>query len=239
MNSEVRQIPLALDPGPQHRLSDYIAGPNALARQAVKAAASSSDLAWPFLWGAEGTGKTHLLSGCVQAAIAAGRDALYIPGRRLAEQKPAYLESLEGFALLALDDIDAVVGTASWDLALFGLYNRIKDSGGVLVTAAQTSLAQLEPSLPDLRSRLRWGSAFNLTALDDEDKIQVLTDRGETLGYEVTQEVSRYLMRHYSRNLKSMVSLLNELETATLVHKRRLTVAFLKSYLTDKQDRDS
>ena len=239
MNSEVRQIPLALDPGPKHLLSDYIPGPNALARQAVKAAATSSELAWPFLWGASGTGKTHLLSGCVQAAGAAGKDALYIPGRRLAEQDPAYLESLEGFAVVALDDIDALVGQSQWDLALFGLYNRVKDSGGVLVTAARTGLAQLQPSLPDLRSRLRWGSAFNLTALSDDDKVQVLMDRAKALEYRVTPEVSRYLMRHYSRNLKSLVGLLNELETATLVHKRRLTVSFLKAHLKQTQESSS
>ena len=77
-----------------------------------------------FLYGMNGTGKSHLLQAACHQAGKAGLPVAYLP---LAEESlmPAMLDGLENMSLIALDDIQEVMGDEDWEQALFNLYNQI------------------------------------------------------------------------------------------------------------------
>lgn len=221
-----RQLPLGI------RLRDAATFENFLAagNEPVLAALQHSSEVSLYLWGAAGTGKTHLLQAVCHQATAQGRRAAYLP---LAEPglHPAMLEGMEQFDLLCLDDVDAVAGDPDWEAALFHAYNRLTAAGHQLRLTASVSPAALAVQLPDLHSRLGWGPVFQLQSLNDVAKRQALQQRAGARGVTLEDEVAEYLMKRCPRDMVSLFQLLEELDEASLAAQRRLTIPFVREYL--------
>jgi DnaA family protein len=183
-----------------------------------------------FLFGEAGTGKTHLLQAACHAGGKKGLPVVYLP---LAEQDlvPAMLDGLENMALIALDDIHQVVGDDVWELALFNLYNRVRERGGFMLVSSSVPLASLNIKLADLRSRFSWGPVFQLTALSDKGKQYALQQRAKNRGLELSDDAVKYLLKRSSRDMNSLFSLFEKLDKASMIEKRKLTIPFIKNYL--------
>ena len=184
-----------------------------------------------YLWGPAGCGKSHLLQALCHAAAAKGQSPVYLPLQELRTLSPALLEGLESQALLAIDDIQAIAGVPQWEEALFHLYNRGRDVGHRLVVSATVAPAGLALTLPDLVSRLGWGPVFHLAALIDKDKRAALQMRARRRGLEMSNDVAEYLLRRCPRDMDSLFNLLNQLDQASLVAQRRLTIPFVRELL--------
>ena len=183
-----------------------------------------------FLFGASGSGKSHLLQAACHQTGQNNSPVVYLP---LAEEglMPALLEGLENMSLIALDDIDTVLGRDDWEYALFTLYNRVRETGAHLIVSSREPLASLPIKLADLRSRLSWGPIFQLNNLTDKEKQFALQQRAKNRGLEVSDEVVTYLLKHSSRDMNALFALFEKLDKASMVEKRKLTIPFIKDYL--------
>jgi len=184
-----------------------------------------------YLWGSVGTGKSHLLQAACHAAAAAGAAPVYLPLRDLIGTDPEVFDGLETAGLVCLDDVDAIAGRTDWEPALFHLYNRVRDGGGRMIAAGAQPPAGLGIGLPDLVSRLGWGPVFQLHPLDEEGKTAALRARARARGLEFSEDVATYLMRRFARDTHSLFALLDRLDAASLVAKRRITIPFLRELL--------
>jgi DnaA family protein len=184
-----------------------------------------------YLWGPSGCGKSHLLQALCHATAARGRSPVYLPLLELRSLSPEVLDGLELQALITIDDIQAIAGVPQWEEALFHLYNRVRDAGHRLVVSATVAPAGLALSLPDLVSRLGWGPVFHLAALTDIDKRAALQMRARRRGLEMSNDVAEYLLRRCPRDMDSLFNLLNQLDHASLVAQRRLTIPFIRELL--------
>ncbi|MDH5600159.1 MAG: DnaA regulatory inactivator Hda [Gammaproteobacteria bacterium] len=183
-----------------------------------------------FLFGEAGTGKTHLLQAACHESGKKGQPVVYLP---LAEEGlvPAMLDGLENMSLITLDDICHVVGDESWELALFNLYNRVRERGGYMLVSSSKPLASLNIKLADLKSRLTWGPVFQLTVLSDKGKQYALQQRAKNRGLELSDEAVKYLLKRSTRDMNSLFMLFEELDKASMIEKRKLTIPFIKNYL--------
>ena len=183
-----------------------------------------------FLFGASGSGKSHLLQAACHQLGQNNHPVVYLP---LAEAGllPAMLEGLENMSLIALDDIDSVSGQDDWEYALFNLYNRVRETGASLIVSSGEPLASLSIKLADLRSRLSWGPIFQLNNLTDKEKQFALQQRAKNRGLELSDEVVTYLLKHSSRDMNTLFALFETLDKASMVEKRKLTIPFIKDYL--------
>ncbi len=225
------QLPLGLTLKDSATFANFIAGPHSEAVLALQACAQGQGEAFIYLAGAAGTGKTHLLQAACHEAAQAGGTVAYLPLQRAAEFTAAVLEGLERMALVCLDDVQSVSGQADWERALFVLFNGLRDSGGRLIVSATRKPAQLGLALPDLASRLGWGVTYVLQELDDSDKLEALRLRALARGFELPDEVGRYLLLRLPRDMHALFAVLDRLDYASLVAQRRLTVPFIKSIL--------
>ena len=183
-----------------------------------------------FLFGENGTGKSHLLqAACHQA----GKDGLPVAYLPLTEEglMPAMFDGLENMSLIALDDIQVVMGNEAWEIALFNLYNRVRETGSNMVFSSTLPLASLNIKLADLKSRLSWGPTYQLMALTDKEKQQALQQRAKNRGLDLTDEVVLYLLKRSPRDMNSLFTLFEKLDNASMVEKRKLTIPFIKDYL--------
>jgi DnaA-homolog protein len=195
--------------------------------QAV-ARGQSSGVTW--LAGPHASGKSHLL----QASCALAPDARrcgYFPLRQLAALGSAALEGLPHLDLVCLDDMRLAAGDADWERALFGLYRGLEDNGGSLLAAAPEAPALLPWGLKDLESRFSAAAIFTLRPLSESAQRDALMLRAKARGFELPEDVARWLQQRYPRDMGTLYQLLDTLDSAALVAQRRLTLPFIRSVL--------
>ena len=230
-----RQLPLALRYPPDQRLHTCVAAPDAaLAQLHALAQVPGSD--WIYLAGAAGVGKTHLALATCAAAEDANRRAAYLPLASAAGRLREALDALDGFAVIALDNLDAIAGHRDDEVALFDFHNRAfqsrlhGDPVALLYTAPVMPDA-LALALPDLRSRLSHCARIAVSPLDEDGRRRVLRERAQRRGLVLDAAALDWLLRRVERDLASLTTLLDRLDRASLAAQRRITVPFLRATL--------
>jgi DnaA family protein len=181
-----------------------------------------------FLWGAQGTGKSHLLQAACRLAQELGISPWYVPLTDVVNLSPSLLEDAAQSPLVCLDDVERVAGRTEWEAALFSLLEQLRAVGGLLITAACAPPANLGLRLPDLTSRLAWGTVYALQVLGDPEKLAAIRLRARNRGIEITEDVAHYILSRYPRDLHSLFELLERIDRASLTHQRRVTIPFLQ-----------
>ena len=226
-----RQLPLAVQLNDEATLADFCWGNNALLQQQILHALSGQGERLIYLWGIEGSGKSHLLQACCQA-FSAYQSAIYLPLHSLKEWGPDILEDLDEQTWIGIDDLDAIAGDPIWEEALFHLYNRVRDNEKTtLIISGKLPPANMSIRLPDLRSRLSWGLVMQLNELNDEDKINTLKWHAKKRGLELPTSVGQFLLNRCARNMHDLNALLNRLDEASLIAQRKITIPFVKEVL--------
>ena len=222
------QLALSLKLADHAVFESFFPAGNEIPVAALEALAASRRGGGAWIWGANATGKTHLL----QAVCArVGDDAMYLPMREFADTTPDLLDGLETRSLLCLDDLDTVAGKAPFEAALFRLYNALAERGQRLVVATTVSPREAGFDLLDLESRLRQLAVFRLAALGDEGRAAALRLRARHRGLELPEDTATYLLRRSRRDMKSLYALLDTLDSAALSQQRRLSVPFVRAVL--------
>ena len=190
--------------------------------------AASGDGPGCWVWGAAATGKTHLL----QAVCERPADrAVYVPLAMLSGSGPGILDGLSSRQFVCLDDVHVAAGDAGWELALFNLYNQVAEAGGIVVATAIAAPRECRFELADLASRFSMLPAFRLTALDESGRIKALQLRARHRGLDLPDDTANFLLKRRKRDMATLYALLDQLDTAALEAKRRLTIPFVKETL--------
>jgi DnaA-homolog protein len=187
---------------------------------------SNRDPIW--LWGNRGCGKTHLLQAVCAAADEA---AAYLPLDRSVALPPEALAGFESCRALCIDDVDAVAGNLEWERALFRLFNEASELHSRLIFAANAAPRQVDWRLDDWRSRAAACLVYQVRDLDEDGRVQALRLRAAQRGLQLPPETLEYLLKRMPRDLRSLFEILDELDEASLVAQRRLTIPFIRDAL--------
>jgi DnaA family protein len=220
----LRQLPLAIGPEPLMTFDTYVAGANTLALAHLRALAAQAG-APVYLWGASGSGKTHLLRALVHAVQARHGRAGWID-----RHQPLPWSFDPGWSLVVLDDCDQFDNVHQH--AAFALFIDAAAHGAQIAAAGSMPPTDL-PLRDDLRSRLGWGDVFALEPLGEADARAALTTEAERRGIALSDEVLGYLMTRFSRDLKHLMHLLDRLDEFALAEGRAVTVPLLKKMFED------
>ena len=224
------QIPLQLMPRHDSRFEDFVSGPNTTVIEALKHVPDEPG-SHIFLFGAEGSGKTHLLNAlCHETRERQGR-AFYLALKRLPKDAIASLQGLENLDLVCVDDLHVIAGDEAWEEALFHCFNRIRESNGRLLVSSRLRLSALNLGLPDLASRLAWGLRLPLLPLEDCDKLAVINLHCSALGFGLPEDVQQYLLKYQDRSMAALLLTVENLQQVVLTHKRRITVPLAREVL--------
>ena len=222
------QLPLALHPPASRSFDTFWPGPNGEAFEVVREASATPGRRWVALSGPSGSGKSHLLAAAARRAaggVLIGGDEL----RRVAV--PDEIVELAGPPLLCIDDLDALLGDAAWEEALYALLDRVRRGGQGLVFSARTGPRTLSPALPDLASRLTWGVHCRLVPLDDDDKAALLRARARQRGFEIDDRTIRYLLTRLPRDLTVLTGWIDHLVDAGAAARRRISPRLVRDLL--------
>ena len=183
------------------------------------------------IWGEPHSGKSHLLHASCHHAQQQGLSSFYL--NLQTTTNPEILDGLENFELVCIDNIDAILGHSAWEEALFGFYNHHQQLQHKLLIASTQAINGLAIQLPDLKTRLNWGLNLKIQPLSEDELLSVLQISSHQLGFELADNVAKYLLSHYSHDFAKLANLLREIDQATLSAKRKLTIPFLKQMLDE------
>jgi len=219
------QLPLHFRFSPRTRLAHFLPGDNAAAIADVTALShDDGQFRGLLLAGPPGAGKTHLASAAVQETAS----AMFLPLRHLGAQALSAIEATDPSGLIVIDDADAIAGRRAEEIALFDLFNRAKSAGSRLLVTSAELPSRLPIHLPDLVSRLASLVQHRLRVLPEFEVRTVLVDRARERGLELSGDVLDFLLRRYPRNLGALITIVDELDVASMAAQRRLTVPFIR-----------
>jgi len=229
----MKQLTLDMGLAPSPTLARFVAGGNAavvahLHHLLAFAPQSASTLVPTYFWGEAGTGKTHLLRALGEALRERGDVFGWMDART---RFPAAFDAR--WAAVLLDDVHTY--TPQQQARAFGWFNHAATpaSGAprLLLAAGRVPTVDL-PLRADLRSRLAWGDVFQLQPLREDERRAVLREeaaaRGMLARHRDIDEVLDYMLRHFSRDLHSLMHTLARLDAFALRSKRAVTIALLR-----------
>jgi DnaA-homolog protein len=85
----------------------------------------------------------------------------------------------------------------------------------------------------DLRTRLGWGHVYSLQVLSEAERRAVLRRAADARGVFLGDEVMDFMLTRFSRDLGSLMQLLDQLDAYALQTQRAITVPLIKSMLQD------
>ena len=218
-------IGLASDPS----FANFFSGPNQAAVRHLELSAANP-LRSPvptYLWGEAASGKTHLLKAVSE--ILRGQGA---PSGRMDASMLEPPEFDESWSVVILDDCHLY--TAVQQRVAFNWFvNALNAADGNprwVLAAGNVPPADLVLR-EDLRSRLGWGHVFALQVLSEVERRSVLRREADARGVFLSDEVMDFMLTRFSRDLGSLMQLLEQLDGYALQTKRAVTIPLLKSML--------
>ena len=179
-----------------------------------------------YVYGASGLGKTHLLQGAALKALSEQQSAMYIDCHN---SLPGHvLESIEQLNWISIDNID-LINDNEQDL-FFDLYNRAKQAKVSMLISGSGLPSDLSV-MKDLKTRLGLTTIFQLQSLDDELTMLVLNNQMIDRNLSIDSKVYEYLFKYYSRDVKVLLTAMDDLDKASLQAKQSITIPFVRKIL--------
>lgn len=198
----VQQLPLDVRLIQPPSFENFVTGPNQELVELLKNVAVGHRPAKCLLiWGQAGSGKSHLLNA--------------VRSSSLADSGLVYLDGCEA------------LGTQEQHSWFASFIAQAQNPQAMVIASA--SQAPLHLALrDDLRSRLGSGLVIQLKSLNDEEKAQALRQHAASRQIGLPEELLRYLLRHYPRDIRSLMKILENLDRYAFEHKRALSLPLLR-----------
>jgi len=219
-------LDMGLPTGP--RLNNYCAGSNeaALAHLKLWLGRTGSTLRSPvptYLWGDSASGKTHLLKA-LRAALQEQGDTVGWLDADL--QAPAEFD--ESWSCVLMDDVHAF-STAQQQVA-FNWFVHAQTLQIAVLASGRLPPADLKLR-DDLRTRLGGGHVFALQALSEPERRAVLRQAADERGIFLSDEVMDFMLTRFSRDLGSLMELLDLMDGYALQTQRAVTIPLIKAMM--------
>ena len=224
----MKQIALDIGLARGPTLASFCAGPNlaALAHLRLWSGSPTRSPVPTYLWGASASGKTHLLMAVREALRAQGASVGWMDAG-----VPEPPEFDENWAAVLLDEVHLY--TAVQQQAAFNWFVNAQSLLRGVLAAGQLPPADL-PLREDLRTRLGWGHVFQLQVLTEPERRSVLRQEADARGVFLGDEVMDFMLSRFSRDLASLMLLLDQLDGYALQTQRAITIPLIRSMLENE-----
>jgi DnaA family protein len=224
----MKQIALDIGLARGPTLDSFCAGPNEAAHKHLQLWAGSPTRSPvpTYLWGASGSGKTHLLKAVSEKLREQGATVGWLDATM--QEPPEFNES---WAVVLLDDVHLY--TAVQQHAAFNWFVNAQSLQRGVLAAGSLPPADLKLR-EDLRTRLGWGHVFQLHVLSEPERRAVLRQSADARGVFLGDDVMDFMLTRFTRDLGSLMQLLEQLDGYALQTKRAITIPLIKSMLENE-----
>ncbi len=223
----MKQIALDIGLARGPTLSGFCAGPNeaALRHLQLWAGSPTRSPVPTYLWGSTASGKTHLLKAVQESLREQGASSGWLDATVL--EPPEFNDS---WAVVLLDDVHLY--TAVQQHAAFNWFVNAQTLQRGVLAAGGLPPADLKLR-EDLRTRLGWGHVFQLHVLSEPERRAVLRQSADARGVFLGDDVMDFMLTRFSRDLGSLMELLEQLDGYAMQTKRAITIPLIKAMLQE------
>lgn len=244
-----------LDLIPQRRqaFDNFIIGDNAELVELLRGGAAAASARFFYLWGAPGSGRSHLLHAATDAPAStdagsasttaasthpSGSAGAAAIGRYMDLREPdaplgiELLADRQGHPVtrLALDNVEVL--DAGGEQRLFNLYNTVRQEhpGCSLLVSGPRPPSGLALRA-DLVTRLSWGLTYQVHLLTDAQKATAMAAHARARGAVIGNEVLDWLLQTMPRDLPTLLAVVDSLDSHSLAAKRPVTLPLAREWL--------
>jgi len=180
-----------------------------------------------YLFGGEGSGKTHLLMATAQALRSRDLKVVYVKAETFTEhvvtairasKMSIFRQAYRNIDVLLIDDVHVFSRKGATQEELFHTFNTLHLAGKQIILSANCSPAELQNIEPRLVSRFEWGIVLPLDPLEEEDVPKVLRKKAEALDTPLHPKVEQFLLSTFTNSTKTLT---RALEALVLRHQLR------------------
>ena len=182
-----------------------------------------------YLWGEQGSGKSHILQAWVGQAAHAGHSALYID----VGKTPLHDTAAE-YDFVAIDQVERL--NDQEQAVLFDIFNHFRNSQkGHLLLSADVPPGRLHLR-EDLRTRMSYCLVYEVKSLSSEEKIQALANMAQARQLSIDADIYRYLLEHWRQDLNSLLTMFNDLANYSITQGKPITLPLLRKLLKQQEN---
>lgn len=210
-------------------LARFFAGPNqaALSHLSLWSNSPTRSPVPTYVWGESGCGKSHLLCAVHEALREQGLKVGCLDANM---RNPPLFE--EDWTAVLMDDVH-LYNLEQQHSAFNWFVNALTPALGMprwVLAAGALPPADLKLR-DDLRTRLGWGHVYALQVLSESERRSVLLQEASARGVFLSDEVVGFMLSRFSRDLGSLMQLLDHLDHYALQTQRVITIPLIKLML--------
>jgi chromosomal replication initiator protein len=212
-----------------------VCGGNKTAYQFAQKLASDATENLLYIYGPEGSGKTHLLTAL---SVSLGgtyfsfrdADSLY-HGDYRSEGPSRLADFFAGSKALILDDLHLIPDHQEVRVELWELFNAFYSSGSKIALAGANPPKELPHLDGHLTSRLLWGLVARMDVSDDESRRMILKKLAEDRQMSLPDEVIDEMLLKVRRDIPSLIYALEAINRYAIATKRKVSLRLAKETL--------
>ena len=213
---------------PKYTFDTFVVGANNnLAHAASLAVAESPGEVYNplFIYGGVGLGKTHLMHSIAHFILKNNPKAkiLYVTSEKFTNElidairnknnisTTEFREKYRNNDVLLIDDIQFIIGKESTQEEFFHTFNTLYESKKQIIISSDKPPKEIETLEERLRSRFEWGLTVDIQSPDYETRMAILRKKEEMEGYNIDNEVIKYIATNIKSNIRELEGALNKL----------------------------
>lgn len=208
---------------PRYNFENYCAGnSNKIARAIGETVASNPSVKTfnpLFVFGPTGVGKTHLIQAIGIRLKENNPDArvLYVNARLFESQFTAasmkgetnnFFHFYQSIDTLIIDDIQDLHNKPATQNTFFHIFNHLHQNNRQIIMSSDCAPAEMEGFEQRLLSRFKWGMSVQLDKPDFELRRDVLRQKSEQEGVELSDEVVEYIAANVCESIRDLEGVL-------------------------------
>ncbi|MCB6609758.1 chromosomal replication initiator protein DnaA [[Clostridium] symbiosum] len=235
---------------PRYTFDSFVVGANNnLAHAASLAVAESpGEIYNPlFIYGGVGLGKTHLMHSIGHFILKNNPKAkvLYVTSEKFTNElidairnknnisTTEFREKYRNNDILLIDDIQFIIGKESTQEEFFHTFNSLYEAKKQIIISSDKPPKEIETLEERLRSRFEWGLTVDIQSPDYETRMAILRKKEELEGYNIDNEVIKYIATNVKSNIRELEGALTKIVALSKLNKREITIELAEEALKD------
>lgn len=200
-----------------------------------------------FLYGGVGLGKTHLMHSVAHYILQKDptKRVLYVTSEVFTNElidsirngnntsMTKFREKYRNIDVLLIDDVQFIIGKESTQEEFFHTFNALHSANKQIIISSDRPPKDMETLEARLQSRFEWGLIADISSPDYETRMAILRKKEEIDGYNIDDEVIRYIATNIKSNIRELEGALNKLVALSNLEKREINISMAEEVLKD------